>query len=87
MEREQIVLRVKEIIIEVLELEMTVAELPDQDLIVFLGMNSVDALEILINVENEFDIEIDEENLNTQLIDSLSKLVDYIDGNLSEENK
>lgn len=85
MKNEEIKVKVKEIIIDVLELEITVDELADDDLIVVLGMNSVDALEILINVENEFDIQIGEENLNTQLVDSISVLVDYVADKLEEE--
>lgn len=44
-----------------------------------LGMTSVDALEVLIHVENEFNIMIDDSDLSQELVTSLDKLASYID--------
>jgi len=41
-------------------------------------LNSVDALELLLKIENEFDIEIDDEDLNAELLKSVKTLSNYI---------
>lgn len=76
--------KVKENIKKVLNLEINVDELECENLIENFGINSVDALEILIHIENEFDIEIDEEDLNVELLDSVSSLVGYVEKKLEE---
>lgn len=43
-----------------------------------LGLTSVEALEYLFLVENEYDITIDDEDLNASLVTSLAVLADYI---------
>ena len=48
------------------------------DLIAELGINSVDALEIFVWVENTFDIQIDDEDLSAELLGSIDYLCDYI---------
>lgn len=78
--------RIKDIIINVLNLGITIDELENNNLIETYGINSVDALEILIHIENEFDIEIEEENLNAELISSVSILTDYVSSRLQEES-
>ena len=50
----------------------------DNDLIAELGINSVDALEIFVWVENTFDIQIDDEDLSAELLGSIDYLCDYI---------
>lgn len=72
-------LKVKENIIKVLNLGIAPEELESSNLIESYGINSVDALEILIHIENEFDIEVDEEHLNAELINEVSALVEYIE--------
>ena len=74
--------KVKEIIIQVLNVESPIDELKCNDLIEYYGINSVDALEILIHIENEFDIEIDEEHLNAELINNIASVVKYIENTI-----
>ena len=50
-----------------------------------LGINSIDALELLIEIENDFDIEIPDEDLNAELFSSSEHISNYISGKLSEE--
>lgn len=75
---EEINQKVKEIIVDVLELEVSPNGLQDENLIEAYGLNSVDALEILMHVENTFDIEIDEEDLTAELVNSTPNLSSYI---------
>lgn len=78
MEKEQIVKKVKEIIISSLDLKIQPEEILGEDLINEVGINSIDALEIFVWIENEFDIEIEDEDLSDQLIASVDGLADYI---------
>ena len=43
-----------------------------------LGLSSVEALEYLFLVENEFDIVINDEDLNANLVKSFEVLADYV---------
>lgn len=78
MNRVQIQEKLKEIIVESMELNMKPEEIDGGDLIGELNINSVDALEILVWVENQFQITIPDEDLNSSLLESLDNLVDYL---------
>ncbi len=86
MKREEVVQKVKELIIERLNLEIT----PDQiesDAPIFLGsevegskkglgLDSVDALELVVGLNNEFDITITDEDMG--VFESVDKIVDFV---------
>ncbi|MHC1683130.1 MAG: acyl carrier protein [Clostridiaceae bacterium] len=78
MNKNEIILKLKKIIIKCLELNIEPDNIQGTNLIEELGINSVDAMEILVWVENNFEIEIDDEDLNADLIKSLDSLSDYI---------
>lgn len=82
----EICAKVKEIIVRVLNLEIEPHELVENGLIETYGINSVDALEILINVENEFETQIDEDDLNAELINTVSTLSEYIEARIKALN-
>ena len=42
------------------------------------GYSSIDALEFIIMIEDAFEIAIPEEKLNTDLLDSVKSLTDYV---------
>lgn len=72
--------KIKEIVIELLQLEKT-ADMIDSDENLFLeeyGYNSIDALELSIKIENEFDISIQDEDLNAELVQSVGSLTRYV---------
>lgn len=77
-----IIQKLKEIIIQSMELECTPEEIKGDDLIAELGINSVDALEILVWVENTFEILIDDDDLNSQILSSLDTLGSYVEKKL-----
>ena len=58
--------------------EIALEELQDKNVIEVLGLNSVDALEVLIRVEGEFGIQIDDEDLSIELVSSIAALEKYI---------
>ena len=48
------------------------------------GINSIVALEFLIQVERTFNIEIDDDDLDESLLQNEEKLVGYIDNKMHE---
>ena len=70
----------KKIFIELLQLDKKVEEL-DSNENLFLeeyGYSSIDALELIIMIEDAFEIAIPEEKLNTDLLESVKSLTDYV---------
>jgi len=78
MKKEDIALKLKQIIIKSIGLKKTPDEIEGKDLIAELGINSVDAVEILVWVENTFKFQIPDEDLNADLIRSLDGFAEYI---------
>ena len=71
---------IKKIFIELLQLDKKVDEL-DSNENLFLeeyGYSSIDALELIIMIEDAFEIAIPEEKLNTDLLESVKSLTDYV---------
>jgi acyl carrier protein len=70
--------RLRQIIVRSLRSSRAAEDIVGQDLVAELGVTSIDALEILINVEMEFNIEIHDEDLSASLVSSLSNLATYV---------
>ena len=71
---------IKKIFIELLQLDKKVEEL-DSNENLFLeeyGYSSIDALELIIMIEDAFEIAIPEAKLNTDLLESVKSLTDYV---------
>src|SRR6266700_2675624 len=58
----------------------------DTDLIDDIGLNSLDFLQFIIQLENEFDIEIDIEKFELRYFKQLGRLESFIDEILSKKN-
>ena len=78
MKKVEIKSKLKEVITRVLLLDCDSEMIKENDLILTYGLNSLDSLEILIEVEEEFGIQVDEDDLDSSLVDSLDNLADYI---------
>ena len=78
MNREEVFIKLKEIIIKTMELSVELEQIKGENLVEEIGFNSVDALEILVWVENEFDIRFPDEDLSSELLISLDNLADYV---------
>jgi acyl carrier protein len=81
----QIKERLRQIIVQALRLNRTPESIPDQNLTAELGLDSINSLELLIFVENEFKIQIDDADLSVSLVDSLDGLAAYIENKLGGE--
>lgn len=59
--------------------EITLDQVQDKNMVEQLGLNSIDALEVLIRVEGEFGIQIDDDDLSIDLVQSIAKLAEYVE--------
>lgn len=80
MNKSEVVIKLKEIVINSMHINKTPSDIEGRDMIAELGINSVDALEILIWIENTFQIQIPDEDLNADLLRSVDKLAEYVMG-------
>ncbi|MCP4154776.1 MAG: acyl carrier protein [bacterium] len=84
MNYEEVNEELKKIIIQSLELNLATGDVDGKDLLNEFNINSVDALEILVRLENEFSVTIPDEDLNSTLISSLDNLTTYIVNKLEQ---
>lgn len=78
--------RVKQAIVRALHLQILPEEIPGEEALFGGGMeiDSVATLEILFALEEEFDIEVDDDDLRVELFASVDALVDYVEARLEE---
>ena len=74
--------RVKEVIIRKLSLEVTPEEIGDEAPLFDggLGLNSMATIEIIVGLEEEFEIQVPDEDLRVELFDSVKTMADYVRG-------
>ena len=89
-ERQAITLKLKEVLIECLTLDKHPSDISDDCLLfgVGLGLDSVDALEIVVALEREFNLRIEDKNMKE--IRSINSIVDLIQAHTTkqlEDNK
>ena len=77
-QRKELTHRLKETLVDRLDLDRQPDEIPDDCLLfgVGLGLDSVDALEIVVAVEGEFGIRVEDDDM--QEIRSVNSIVDLI---------
>jgi acyl carrier protein len=80
---EEIKSRLRTIVVKSLRLDLSPDSIPDHGLTSLLGIDSLNSLELLVWVENEFDIEIDDDDLSVELVDSLDVLAEYVAARLA----
>ena len=78
--RSGIIERSKELLVEGLRLEIEPAEIVDTDAIFGegLGLDSIDALEFVVLIEEEFDVVIADEEAAKEACASIAALADFI---------
>jgi acyl carrier protein len=71
--------RIAEVLSTVLSRPVTPEEVHDDtDLIEDIGVNSLDFLQLILKLENEFDIEIDIEKLDLGYFKQVKRLIEYL---------
>lgn len=75
--KEAVVEKLKEIIAQTLDFE-SVEQINTDNLVEGLQLNSIDAMEILVWVENEYEIVFDDDEINVELMSSLDGLAENV---------
>jgi len=80
MTKPEIALRAKELLIGGLRLEITPADIVDGDAIFGsgLGLDSIDALEFVVLIEETFGVAIPDETVAKQALASIDALVEFV---------
>ena len=71
--------KIKAIIVSRLKDEQKIRTLEDETPLLSLGIDSILALSILVEIEEEFNIEIDDSDLNMDKIRNISAFAELID--------
>lgn len=78
---EELILQLKKEIIEVLNLEDVTPESIDENASLFgegLGLDSIDALELIVLMEKNYGIKLSDPNEGKQIFKSVAVMADYI---------
>lgn len=80
MEKSEVIERIKKMIGSTMRVDKHLLEKVDENtkFVQDLGMNSVDALQLLVMIEVEFSIIIEDEELNSGLVDNMGNLSKFI---------
>lgn len=84
MKRDEIIVKIKEIIGEAIENGQNLQE--NEDLIESRGLRSIDAIRIMVMVEDAFNIEVEDQDLTIELIRTIDNLTDYIEKKVGMEH-
>jgi acyl carrier protein len=78
--------KVKDLLITHMQLDVKAEDIDptEEYFLEAFGFNSVDALELLLRIEQEFDIEISDENLNAELVKNVRSIASYVLEKLNE---
>ena len=88
MDRKRLEHRIKEKVVKALELDIEPSDIPDNEILFGggFGVDSVSMLEILVAIEEEFEIEIEDENFRVEEFSSIRQLAEYIDSAIQAKN-
>jgi acyl carrier protein len=85
---EELIIELKEKIIETLDLiDVTPADINDDDTLVGgkLGIDSIDVLELVMMIDKDYSVKIDSKELGEKIFISLRTLAEYIYKNRKEQ--
>lgn len=82
--------RIKRILISRLEIQPSTVAESDSHTPLFgrgIGLDSVEALALIVGIEEEFDIEIPDEDLTVDLFQSIASLAEYVSQRVSSQTR
>lgn len=81
-EDKTIEVRIKRMLVQTLDLRIDPEEIEDDEMLFGggLGLDSAATLEIVVGLEEEFGIEVEDEDLRVELFDSVKALAEYVRG-------
>ena len=73
-------IQIKQVIVRALNLEIDPEEIGDSDVLFGgeMGLNSMAMVELVVGIEDEFDLEISDEDLSAEVFKSVQTVEDYI---------
>jgi acyl carrier protein len=83
-EKEELKKRIKEVLVEALNIEHVSPQEIGDDEVLFakdnkLGLDSIDAIEIVVAVQREFGVRISDQTSSRVVLESVNTLADYIE--------
>lgn len=85
MSKSEIQERIKNILKQYIHNQGKLENLGENDNLLNIGINSISFIKIIVQIETEFDIEFDENDLNTKSFDSLNDISFYVQSILEEK--
>lgn len=82
--KEEIEKSLRKIIKKVVELSKSVEEIGNDDDLTELGMNSITAIELVVEVEEKYNFEFNDEDLLVDNFKTINRLVSYIEKRITE---
>lgn len=75
--------RVKHVIVKALNLEIDPEEIGDDDILFGgeMGLNSMAMIELVVGIEEEFNIEVSDEDLRPEIFESIKTIAKYVYSN------
>lgn len=72
--------RVKNVIVKALNLEIDPGEIGDDDILFGgeMGLNSMAMIELVVGIEEEFNIEVSDEDLRPEVFESVNTIARYV---------
>ena len=73
--------RVKEAVVRALDLEVDPAEMAYEEVLFGggLGISSIAVMEVVVALEEEFEFEVDDDELRLELFSSIASIVGYVE--------
>ena len=80
-DRDEIHLRVKQVLVSTLQIDVDPEDLPDDEVLFGegLGASSIATLEVVAALEEEFGFEVNDDDLRVELFESVNSLVEYVE--------
>ena len=79
--------RVKKLLVNNAELSKGFDEITNDEDLSLIGMNSITYIKIIVAIEDEFDIEINDEDLDYRMFGNINKISELIKEMLKESGK
>ena len=76
--------RVKETVVRALDLQVDPEEIPDDEVLFGggLGASSIAVMEVVVALEEEFDFEVEDDELRLERFESINSIVAYVESRL-----
>lgn len=88
MDKDRLEHRIKERVVDALDLDIEPSDISGDEVLFGgeLGLDSIAMLEVLVALEEEFEIEIEEENFRVEEFSSIRQLAEYVGSALQAKN-